>query len=782
MSTFEAAFDSLLQGVSQQVPRMRLPGQVSASINSLHDPVTGWRRRPGAQMVFALDMPNATSNSIKAVETDLGGRRVQVIIDTVSGTLKVLDEAYNTLETFKTPYLIAASVSHIQMATVRDEMFIVNTEKLPQYVYNTSSSIPPTRRGFAYVVAGNYSKTYDVTVTTNHGTVKGTYTTPSSSASNAVANSLPEYIASQLKVSLDAANMNSITGATVTVSGPYLYFECEATTTTCVISSASGTVFMLTSNASVVRQESQLPAILPAQANGYVVGVGTANLLVYYQYDAAKVRWLETGDWNSPTSITGMPISLLFDTTLNAWMLDSTDFEGRYAGDDDTNELPKIDKNGITGLASYQGRLVILSGSTVGLSSSKNPRRLLRSSVTSILDDDPIWVNSSANSSASYQYAVPFQKDLILFSSKYQALIPGSNVAITPRTATILITSSFSGDMSSAPLAVGRTLLYPTPLSSDFFGILEMISSEYSDSQYVSSHATEHLPKYMAGKCRSSASSSVSGTVLFGQSNDLAGLILYQYMWSGSDKVQQAWSRWAFGYEVATQYFQGEAVVLLFVKNGKVLGCKIDPKVGMVDSEVNRRPFLDLYVTVQVVNRQFTIPAGLLQFDPAIVSKLKLSQATGPMAGEEVGIDSIVGNTGTTVRSFTDGTCMLGIPFTTLLEPSPPMLLDQQGRKIDTAKMTVLRYGLTTQNSAEFKVAVYDSSQTPDPQAMGTLYWSSLELDLGQARVAEQSRAIIPARTNADTTHLQIYTDGLGELNIIGIDYACRYHQKLKRG
>ena len=95
--------------------------------------------------------------------------------------------------------------------------------------------------------------------------------------------------------------------------------------------------------------------------------------------------------------------------------------------------------------------------------------------------------------------------------------------------------------------------------------------------------------------------------------------------------------------------------------------------------------------------------------------------------------------------------------------------------------MTVLRFGITVDNSSAFKVEVFDSSMAATEIAQGVLTWQSTELDLGSAVVASQSRVVVPARTRADSTTLLIYTSGLGELNVVSIDYACRYHQKLRR-
>jgi len=777
MAAFEGSYSSLLQGVSQQLPKMRLPGQVTAQINMLSDPVTGPRRRPGAEWSFSLPAPGSTSSSLKAWETDIGGALIHVIACSNTGRVFVLNSQYELQATLTSTYLVAPTVRELRGATVGSEMFLLNTSVKPAATPN-AAGISPARQGFAFVVAGTFSKTFDITIKTNAGTVTGTYTTPAASATDAATAALPENIAESLLTSLNTAGALTTLGVTITREGPYLYFLGGTSTTSLVVSSTSGTVYVTTSGASKVRLEGNLPARLPAGADGYVVAVGQQKSLVYYTYDATSVSWQEVGAWDSPTTITGMPISLR--QVGGVWQLVQSSFEGRLAGAEDTNPLPAFVEAGITGIGSYQGRLVLLAGSQVCLSSSKSPRRFLRSTVTSLLDEDPIGIGASANSSASYEYAVPFQRDLLLFSSKYQALIPGSNQAISPRTATVLITSTFSADMGAEPVPIGRTLLYPAPLSSDFFGVLEMISSQYTDSQYVSNQATAHLPKYMAGGCRFSASSPVASLVCFGQTRNTQDTIIYQYTWSGDEKVQQAWHSWKFPFSVATSYFSGEVLNFLFVSGDTLVGARVDPKQGLVSEEGSRRPYLDLYVPVTVVDRAFTVPAWLMQFTGGV--GLVLSQVVGELAGDEVGIESVAPDgTARTVRSFTAGQLYLGLRYTSVFSPTPPIMLDSNGAKIDSAKLTVLRFGLNTQNSAEYTVAMRDDRRPLYDQSVGTLRWASSALELGSARVAGIGRAIVPSRANADTVVMQASTESTGELNITGIDYVCRFNQKIRR-
>lgn len=777
MATFESRYTSLLQGVSQQIPRLRLPGQVSAQENMLSDMVTGVRRRPGAEFLATFAMPGETHNTIQAWDTDIAGSRLQVVVGSNTGRVTLLNEASQQIATMTHPYLVATKIGNLRSATVGDEFFLLNTEKVPQY-QPPDVLKDPDHRGFFCILAGAYSKTYAVTVKTSLGTETVTYTTPSGSGSGDAANTLPTKIATELANALQTHA--TALGIAVYRTDAFVYIQADAGVTGVTVSSGAGTTYVIASAASRVRQDSYLPAILPPEADGYIVAVGETRLSRYFKYDAAAVAWQESGTFHSPSRITNMPVAIVLDGA--AWTIDDGPFEGRLAGDQETNPAPEIISRGLTGIGAFQGRLVLLSGSRVFLSSSKNPRRFMRSTVTSLLAEDPIAIAASANSSAAYEYAVPFQKDLLLFSDKYQALIPSNGQAITPANATVVITSTLSMDVNAAPVPIGRTLLFAAPRSQDFFGITEMIASQYSDAQYVSHPATEHLPKYMGGHCRFGVASSVSNMVLFAPSGDLNSLIVHEYAWSGEEKVQQSWHVWRFRYPVAAAYFSGDSVHVLMLQNDTVVVLRVSPKQGVLTPEGGDRPYLDMYFPADVVDRKVAVPTWLGTFDPEAYEDLTLSLADGSAGGSLVGVDARDPTELTTVRSFRNGRVYCGFRYRSVFSPSPVSLLDHQGVKIDTQKVTVLRYGLVTQNSMEYQVTVLDKQTTaPYTHDQGTLYYSSVELQLGRTMKNEESRSVVPARTNADSTVLLLETDGTGEMCVVGIDYILRTRQKMRR-
>lgn len=780
MSAFESSYKSLLQGVSQQIPSERLDGQVGAQENMLSDPVTNVRRRPGAAYAFHRTSTGATSTNIKGWFTDIAGQRVHVLLNCTSGEVVILSENYTELAVLDgSAYLTTTNQKMIQATTVGDEFFILNRDVKP-VLGAVAAGADPSKAGFFYIVSGAFSRKYEITIATSVGSISASYTTPDGTGAGHAALTTPDYIASQLEAGLIAAGL-SVAGITnLYRTTAYIFVQGASTTNNVTVNTSTGSAYISASRARYTNVVGNLPAQLPSQADGFIMSVGDTKTPQYYKYVHVDLAWLECGIYGSTTSLDDMPISITYNGSV--WGFSADTFEGRLAGDTVSNPSPRFIDTGITGIASYQGRLVLLAGARVCMSASNKPRRFFRSTVTSVLDSDCIEVGSSANSSASYEYAVPFQKDLILLSTAYQALVPTGNQALTPRTASVVLTSSHETDTTCPPITLGRTLMYCVPKSKDFFGVMEMVPSPYTDSQYVSADSTPHLPKYMGGRCRFSVASSVSNMALFAPTGDLNSLIVHEYLWDGDQKVQSAYHRWTFQHEVATAYFASEVIYLVFVQNSVLVAATLDPRVGVLTFNSERRPFLDLHSTVTIVDNVVTPPAWLLDFDPNAADVVTLSAVTGDLAGDLVGFTR-EGATLRTVRSWASGSVSIGYAYRSSLAPSPPVIRDHNNVVISTTKQTLLRYLVGTKNSSQYEATVRDrnSADGEGVADVGTLTWSSSELELGRAKYSTESVAVVPCRTNVLSTTAEFATAGTGELNLVSLEYVIKYNQKIRR-
>jgi len=782
MSAYEDSYKSQLQGVSQQVARERLDGQVTEQTNMLSDAVTNLRRRPGAEHAFTLlAEAGATSDDYVAWDTTVGSVPCQVIINTREGSLYVMGDDGAPLYSAQSNYLKATKLApSIDYAVVGSSLMLLNLERKPVLGPAQSTVYPnPLAAGFFYIRAGAFQKAYTVTATYKNPpgdtlTATATITTPQGTTGGDAGQATTDAIATALAAALNAGTAQH--GVMAYRSGSFVFLSAPSAATQLRVFSEAGLSYIVCSNAGQIRQESDLPATLPPEAEGYLLTLGDSNNKRYYRYEAVSSTWLESGEYSSPRWLENCPLTLSYGA--GGWVLDSQNFEGRFAGDADTNPDPEFLSAGITGISSYQGRLVLLAGNIVCMSASNNTRRFYRSTVVSLLDSDPIGIGSSAASGASYRYAVPYMKDLVLFADKVQAVIPGSNSALTPRTATVLPVSSYACDLRMRPMEVGRGLMFSAPRSAGFFGLMEMLPSSTVESQYESADVTPHLPTYMPGRCRFAVTSSVSSTAVFAPTGNRKVLIVHEYIWSGNEKVQSSWHRWEFPREVAAACFRGDSVVVLFLGGDQVLASTIQPKGGRNGAAVT---YLDFNTQVDTVDGVLQMPAWLpnLLPEPEARAAIKAVNAEGPLEGEEVGLTYADGKW-TTVRSFKGGKLRVGLPYRSSVTPTAPMRKDYQGVKISTNKMTVLRFVVSTLRSAPFDVTVADGDITYEDEYSPVFYYSQ-ELSLGAPIEGGDSAVIVPARTRAELTDLTISTDGVGELNLVGLEFVAKYHSKLGR-
>jgi len=777
-SSLEGTYKSLLQGVSQQVPRLRLDGQVTTQDNMLADPVTSVRRRPGTPLLLGYLFGTAnirTKLFTQFIERGSDGRNL--VINSEGGSWWILSkDATQILASGQDNYFIASDASSIQTTSVGGETFIVNIEQAP--VSNPTpnyTKLDPNTTGWLFVKVGAFQKDYTMTV--SHGGVQTTvtYTTPASTDTNnnPVALSTPVQIATELKNAMH----NAVNSLNIQQSGQYLWIQG---TSPIVVSSTSGTSYVGYSSASNVALITDLPAVIPPGGDGTMMSVGTdANALTWYRWQQSTQSWLEDSAYGSPASLTNMPRVLAAADSITA-----PAFEGRLSGDDITNEIPTfLDQGVITGMTTYQGRLVLLSGAFLTMSKSGNPYRFFRSTVTELQNSDRIDIGIGSSQNSIMRRGIQFNRDLVLFGDSLQAVVAGSGAVLTPTTATISITSEESCDSKIAPMQAGQTVLYPFKRSASYSGMLELIPSQYTSSQYVSQDATGHLPEYFNGNVERTAASNVVNMCAFVGDGNRRELYVHEYQWSNEGKQQAAWHRWTMPYDVASVHFARERLMIWMVNGDVTYVTVLDPREGYDNQTTTLLPYLDLYSTITVTNSAFEVPSQLRQ---AILdgASLGLAFATGTAATEEAGVASLDTSTwgGVTELGVPDGQYWAGVKYTSILTPTPPILKDENGKEVGSGHVRLVRQEVAVRNTGVFDVRVEDVRTDVDVTADYTgLFLNSPELVPDYPLIISQANIVIPCRTLADTTNVSYSTNGTHDMNILDITYLLRYNQRHRR-
>lgn len=774
-SSLEGTYKSLLQGVSQQVPRLRLDGQVTTQENMLADPVTSLRRRPGAPLSAVYNFGAVSDTNLYTQYVERGSDGRTLVINTSSGNWWVLDKAgTSVLKSGNDGYFVASGgSSSIQSTSVGGETFILNIQQAPVSGTGGSTKLNPDTTGWYFTKVGAFSKDYTLTVTHGGATTSVTYTTPSGTAEGDAAKSTPTYITSQLVNLL--RNADGSIG--LAQQDMYLYITGASPVT---VSSTSGTSYVGYSRAHSVPLITDLPAVVPGGADGMMTSVGSdSNSLTWYRWEQSSQSWVEDSAYGSPTSITNMPRVFGADDTITA-----PAFEGRLAGDSTTNELPTfLDQGVITGMTTYQGRLVLLSGAFLTMSKSGNPYRFFRSTVTDLENSDRIDIGIGSSQNSVLRRGIQFNRDLVLFGDAVQAVVSGGGNILTPTTAAISLTSEESCVSKIPPMQAGQTVLYPFKRSGSYSGMLELIPSQYTSSQYVSQDATGHIPEYFAGDIRNTAASNVVNMCVFTGSTDTKAIYVHEYQWSSEGKVQAAWHRWSMPQSVVSLHFAREKLFIFTADGGNVMVTVIDAREGYDNQTTSQLPYLDLYTRVTVAGGTFTVPTQLRS--PITNGQtLALAFATGTASTEEAGISSVnqATWTGMVELGVPDGEYWAGLKFKSKFTPSPPILKDDNGKEIGSGHVRLVRMEVAVRNTGIFTANVKDVRTDVDQTSDYTgLFLNSPELIPDYPMIISQANVIVPCRTLADTTDVTLSTDGTHDMNLLDISYILRYNQRRRR-
>ncbi len=642
-----------------------------------------------------------------------------------------------------------------------------------QYVYDVSRKLwlapsqlttilNPVGAGWVRIVSGAFSKQYSVSITQGSAaTLTYSVTTHVSTAAEAT----PEYVATTLASKMNA-DTNFSTRFSVYRDGTSLAIVANTTTDQLVVEASGGDLYLQSSGASTIRNKDTLPPTLPAQLDGYIQAVGTSNNLVYYQYKHTKRVWTECGAYEDRYTIQNTPMYWYFDYDLGGLIVDSLDIQGRNAGDDNNNPEPAFLGFGITGIGAYQSRLILLSGAYVCMSRSTDPSVFMRTTVEEVLDDDPIEISATSLSNSQFEYAIPFNKDLVLFSNTQQAVVPANSTVLTPTSAVIYPSTQTEVSMAAKPIVAARSLYYTYQRGVDYYQVGEVIPNQYTDSQYNPQNLTDHLPLYAEGVCTGMAGSSTNNMVVF--TSDTNEVLVNQFVWQGDTRNIMGFHKWVLPRKVLDVAFLQEYNIF-FVEDtdGDTLVLTTNTQLNQLGTKPV--PFLDIYQYVQTDstnggNKLEYIPEGDLV--GVIYDEINSRHMEVAIEVEPDG----------TVTSLHQGTIAVGLRYTSLFTLTPPYLKDDTGKVLAGVKSTVQSFPLTFKGTGEFKYTVQDLLGTAHEVDTSAATWS--EVNLGYTWINSVSTTVIPCRAKLDSLACTIQTDKTTDLNLTTAGYVLRTAQK----
>ena len=291
---------------------------------------------------------------------------------------------------------------------------------------------------------------------------------------------------------------------------------------------------------------------------------------------------------------TTLPMKLVstgFDENgVDQFTLSEIDYDKRVAGDDDSNEAPSFVGNKIENMFYYKDRLAFLSNENVILSETAHPFNFYRTSITSLLDSDPIDVAAASGRVTNLKSAIGFQENLVLFAENGQFVLKGGEL-LTPKTVSINPITNFSYEAKVDPLPLGPYIYYPFERGA-YSGIREFTVNSTSDT-YDSSEITEHVPAYIPKNVISVVGSTTENLIAVLSADERDSIYMYNFFYSNNKKVLSSWSKFKLkGDIVGITLVKSDLYIISNINGQAQLSIMpLESKVKNVDSAGNPTPF-----------------------------------------------------------------------------------------------------------------------------------------------------------------------------------------------
>ena len=432
----------------------------------------------------------------------------------------------------------AAPATDLQAVTVSDFTFIMNKSKAT--AMNTELSYEQLPSALINIETATYETTYWVYI---DGTLRGTYLTGATGAlsTTVVATDLYNDLVAALSVTFDF----TVHGSVIEVSR-----KDSADFTVSVLDTKNN------GNMSVVTTTVQDYVDLPTKAPpGYVVkvrgddGSDKDDYYVEFVSDNSGFR-LDRGNWEECVAPSveyqidemTMPRGMVrladgsFEVRTLVW-------DERTAGDLVSSITPSFIGNKINDMYLFKGRMGLVADTNIVLTESNEYFNWFRTTVTQVLDSDPIDISASQGRVSILRHAIPFDKTLLLLADQTQFRLEGGDI-LTAATAAADPTTEYEASINCSPIALGANI-YFVANHGDYSTMLEYFIQDNSAGDNAAD-VTAHVPRYipsgitkLTGNANSNFMAACEGST--------ADVYIYKYYSANNDKIQSAWSKWNFG-------------------------------------------------------------------------------------------------------------------------------------------------------------------------------------------------------------------------------------------
>lgn len=279
-----------------------------------------------------------------------------------------------------------------------------------------------------------------------------------------------------------------------------------------------------------------------------IVGDDTVVLTGYYvKWDATNSIWQECPSVGTEIRLdpAKMPYKLTWSGT--AFTFQQESWGNRGAGSLTSLPEPNFIARTIRDIFFFRNRLGVLAGEYCILSQSgPDYQNFFRQSATDILDNDFIDLRAANIKVSTLNFAVPFNKQLLLLSQGSQFILgTGAGQLLTGNTAAIDVATNYAANSVAKPVVAGNSTYFPSE-NTLFSSVREYTVSDDTQVANTAEDITAHIPAYIPAGVFKMAIAENDDTLFVLTSGNQRRLYVYKYFWLNDQKVQNAWSYWEF--------------------------------------------------------------------------------------------------------------------------------------------------------------------------------------------------------------------------------------------
>lgn len=552
---------SLIQGISQQTPTLRLPAYLEDGLNIYPSVIEGLTRRPAED--FISNLPGLVAPTAQHWIDRDEEERYLVVAD--EGELKVFD--FDGVEkTVNAPdgWSYISGASSLGFKTINDYTFVYDRGKV---VAMAATTEPGTAKsGLAFVRQGDYATTYTLSLGYPVGSPSWSsvnYTTSASSASDIK----PDNVAAALFGALTTAGLNAT--YSYSVVGSVIH-----------ISRIDGNDFLLTVQDSATNKNmvavkdyvdsfNNLPTIAP---DGFHIGIRGDEGNPKDDWFAKFVRhggagfgagyWQESPKAGELTELdpATMPHVLVRESD-GTFTFREAEWGKRVCGSEVNQSKPSFVGQKIEAMGAIKQRVWATAGRNFIATRPADPFNFWLQSAQQLLDSDPIDIAPSHDQPFVLKGAGEFQRGIILFADNIQFRVTHGEI-FGPKTIATAPLSKFDLSVRNGLLGLQQDRVMCAVTRRTHAGMMAFKTPSTNLADMIFDETSAVVPKLMPGTAEWVAGSATENTVVMKTSGSNY-LFAYKEAEDQGKIIQSAWVPWEFkGREPVSGTFVGPDLYL----------------------------------------------------------------------------------------------------------------------------------------------------------------------------------------------------------------------------